>query len=147
MITRFLLTVLFFVGSLTLAQKNINQKNGVANYGYDVVSYFSGKPQEGSVKFAVKHQNVIYYFVNTVNKTKFQKMPQKYLPQYGGYCAFAMGDSGEKVEIDPKTFKITNGKLYLFYNKFFNNTLTSWNKDEKNLTVKANNNWNKYTNK
>jgi hypothetical protein len=52
-----------------------------------------------------------------------------------------MGSKGEKVSIDPKTFKITNGKLYLFYNKFFNNTLTDWNKDETGLQHKADANW------
>ena len=71
----------------------------------------------------------------------FKKDPTQYEPQYGGWCAYAMGSKGEKVPIDPETFKITNGKLYLFYNKFFNNTLTSWNKDEPGLMNKANGNW------
>ena len=62
---------------------------------------------------------------------------------FGGWCAYAMGDNGEKVDIDPETFKIIDGKLYLFYNAYFNNTLNSWNKDEKNLKNKANNNWSK----
>jgi hypothetical protein len=52
-----------------------------------------------------------------------------------------MGASGEKVEIDPETFKIVNGKLYLFYHSWINNTLTRWNKDENNLKTKADNNW------
>ena len=50
---------------------------------------------------------------------------------------------GEKVEIDPETFKVANGKLFLFYNKFFNNTLKDWNKDETNLHAKADANWTK----
>jgi len=54
-----------------------------------------------------------------------------------------MGKSGEKVEIDPSTFKILNGKLYLFFNKYFNNTLKSWNKDEASLRTKADTNWQK----
>ena len=54
-----------------------------------------------------------------------------------------MGASGEKVDIDPETFKLLNGKLYLFYNRFFNNTLKLWNKDEKNLNAKADANWHK----
>jgi hypothetical protein len=52
-----------------------------------------------------------------------------------------MGDYGKKVEINPETFKILNGKLFLFYNAYFNNTLKSWNKDEKNLNSKADINW------
>ncbi|OYZ43692.1 MAG: YHS domain protein, partial [Sphingobacteriales bacterium 24-40-4] len=51
---------------------------------------------------------------------------------------------GEKVSVDPETYKIVNGKLYLFYNQFFNNTLKDWNKDEVNLMTKANTNWNKF---
>lgn len=71
----------------------------------------------------------------------FSKNPNKYLHQFVGWCAFAMGDSGEKVEINPETFKIVNGKLYLFYNAYFNNTLKSWNKNESELLVRANENW------
>jgi hypothetical protein len=91
----------------------------------------------------VFHQGVTYYFSSAANKEVFKKDPAQYEPQYGGWCAYAMGSKGEKVPIDPETFKITNGKLYLFYNKFFNNTLTSWNKDESGLMNKANVNWGK----
>ncbi|WP_027381365.1 YHS domain-containing (seleno)protein [Chryseobacterium daeguense] len=144
MITKFLFPILLFLGSLVFAQSsNVNQENGIANSGYDVVGYFSGKALQGSAKFAMKHQGVSYYFQNAENKAKFQQDPDKYLPQYGGYCAYAMGDSGEKVSVNPKTYKIINGKLYLFYNSFLNNTLTSWNKDEKNLKIKADKNWKK----
>ncbi|MEN9569980.1 MAG: hypothetical protein RL172_1211, partial [Bacteroidota bacterium] len=58
-----------------------------------------------------------------------------------GWCAYAMGAKGQKVTIDPETFKIRNGKLYLFYNKLFNNTLKDWNKDEPALCAKADTNW------
>jgi len=51
-----------------------------------------------------------------------------------------MGELGEKVRIDPETFKIVNGKLYLFYNFFFNNTLKDWNDNEKHLKSKADKN-------
>ena len=144
--TKFFIPFLLLMSSILLSQNsNINKENGVANYGYDVVSYFSGKPQLGSAKNTVKYQGADYYFINPENKARFQKEPVKYLPQYGGYCAFAMGDYGKKVQVDPKTYKITDGKLYLFYNKFLTNTLTSWNKDEHNLTIKADMNWKKLT--
>ena len=55
-----------------------------------------------------------------------------------------MGKKGEKVEIDPETFKIVDAKLYLFYNKFFNNTLKSWNQDEARLKTQADRNWMKF---
>ena len=74
-------------------------------------------------------------FSSQKNKDTFLKSPASYLPQYGGWCAFAMGDYGEKVEVNPKTFKIVDGKLYLFYNSLLNNTLKSWNKNEKKLKI------------
>jgi hypothetical protein len=57
-----------------------------------------------------------------------------------------MGDSNEKVSVNPETYKIINGKLYLFYNAFFNNTLKIWNKNESGLMMKADSNWNKIIN-
>jgi YHS domain-containing protein len=128
-------------------KKKLNLENGVAINGYDLVNYFTlGKAVKGSSKYKINYQGVIYYFNTESNKQIFQKNPQKYLPQYGGWCAYAMGDSGEKVEVDPETFKIINGKLYLFYNFYFNNTLKKWNKEENTLKVKADENWDKILN-
>lgn len=64
------------------------------------------------------------------------------MPQYGGWCAYAMGETGDKVKIDPETFRITDGKLYLFYNFRGNNTLIPWKQNELPLMEKANKNWN-----
>ena len=77
------------------------------------------------------------------NLTLFKQSPSTYEPAYGGWCAYAMGNSGEKVEVDPSTFKVIDGKIYLFYNFYFNNTLKSWNKMEPDLKAKAEKNWNK----
>jgi hypothetical protein len=52
-----------------------------------------------------------------------------------------MGKNGEKVEVNPETYKIVGGKLYLFYNRLFNNTLPDWNEDETNLKKKADSSW------
>ena len=60
---------------------------------------------------------------------------------HGNVCAYAMGAKGEKVSVDPETFKIVDGKLFLFYNRFFTNTLKDWNKDESNLKTLADRNW------
>ena len=119
-------------------------KNGLAIDGYDPVAYFkSNKAIKGKKEFAVDHQGAVYYFSSIENKEAFIKNPVAYEPQYGGWCAYAMGKEGDKVSVDPETFKIINGKLFLFYNKFFNNTLNSWNKDETNLKTKADVNWQK----
>lgn len=126
-------------------KKEFNLKDGLAIQGYDPVAYFTlGKAVKGDKNFSLYHQGVTYYFSTTGNKEAFKQAPAKYEPQYGGWCAYAMGAKGEKVEIDPKTFKVLNDKLYLFYNKFFTNTLTSWNKDEVNLKQQADKNWMKY---
>jgi len=125
--------------------KHYNLKGKLAVEGYDVVAYFSNKAVKGSSKYSVISNGVLYYFSNLTNKNTFLKNSAKYKPQYGGWCAYAMGNTGEKVSVDPETFKIINGKLYLFYNAYFNNTLTSWNKDQKNLLAKANAHWRRIT--
>ncbi len=118
-------------------------ENGIALQGYDAISYFSQKPQKGNSKFQTTHQGIIYQFANQANLDKFKLSPEKYEPTYGGWCAYAMGEKGEKVEVDPETYKIIDGKLYLFYNAFFNNTLKTWNGDEKRLKPLADRNWTK----
>lgn len=121
-------------------------KSGLAIEGYDPVAYFTEqKAVEGKESISFTNQGVTYHFATTADRDLFKANPAKYEPQYGGWCAYAMGANGEKVEIDPGTFKLLNGKLYLFYNKFFNNTRKSWNKDENNLKSKADANWAKLT--
>ena len=125
---------------LRKAQFNLN--NGIAINGFDPVAYFKhGSAVKGKKDLAVFDQGVTYYFSSVENKEEFKQNPSNYEPQYGGWCAYAMGKDGSKVEVDPETFKIIDGKLYLYYNKFFNNTLKSWNKDETNLKSKADLNW------
>ena len=122
--------------------KEFNLETGVAIQGYDPVAYFTkNKAVKGSKQLAVLADGVSYYFSSADNKALFLKEYKKYEPQYGGWCAYAMGAAGEKVEIDPETFKILNGKLYLFYHSWANNTLNKWNKDEANLKAKADKNW------
>jgi YHS domain-containing protein len=138
-----LTTAVFSQDALRKKEFNLG-KNGLAIEGYDPVAYFKqNKSVKGSSSNAVFHQGVTYYFTNGENKEEFKKNPSKYEPQYGGWCAYAMGKDGSKVEVDPETFKIVDGKLFLFYNKFFNNTLKSWNKDEAGLHAKADANWKK----
>ena len=123
-------------------KKHYNLSKGtLAVEGYDVVSYHTGKPLKGVKSFSTIYNGITYYLSSQNNLNVFKKTPDKYEPVYGGWCAFAMGDSGEKVEVDPETYKIVDGKLYLFYNAYLTNTLPKWNKDEKNLKTKAERNW------
>jgi len=126
-----------------LRQKHFNVKKNVALEGYDPVSYFEGKPLEGKPEIKSTHKGVVYQFATQSNLSKFKSAPDKYEPAYGGWCAYAMGESGEKVKIDPDTYKILEGKLYVFYNFWGNNTLTDWNKAEKKLKESGDRNWKK----
>lgn len=130
----------------TVRKQQFNiEKSGLAIEGYDPVAYFNGnKPVEGKKDITATYEGITYRFASTQNRDEFNKNPSKYEPQYGGWCAYAMGAKGEKVEVDPETFKIVNGKLYLFYNKYFNNTLKSWNKDEARLKASADQSWKKF---
>ncbi len=127
--------------------KTYNLNKGLAIEGYDPVSYFNGKPLKGATALAFTHEGVTYHFANAANLNSFKQNPRGYEPQYGGWCAYAMGNTGEKVEVDPETFKIINGKLFLFYNHLFTNTLKSWNKNEGPLKAKADVNWQKFAGK
>jgi YHS domain-containing protein len=125
-----------------LRKKNFNLEGSVAVKGYDPVAYFTqNKAVKGKKEMAVSHQGILYYFSSAENKEAFKANPFKYEPEYGGWCAYAMGNTGEKVSIDPETFKIVNGKLYLFYNRYFTNTLKDWNKNEASLKKNADLNW------
>jgi len=125
--------------------KEFNLNKTIALSGYDPVAYFKhGKAVEGKKEYAVTTEGVTFYCSSSSNKDLLQKNPLAYEPQYGGWCAYAMGSNGEKVEVDPETFKIIDNKLYLYYNAYFNNTLKNWNKDETNLKQKADVNWSKF---
>jgi len=146
-ITTFFLA-LFLTINLSYAQSNQRKqqfnidKNTLAIQGYDPLAYFTVKKAlEGKKEFRMVYDGITYHFATAQNLALFKASPTKYEPQFGGWCAYAMGKNCEKVEIDPETFKVVDGKLYLFYNKFFNNTLKDWNKNEAALKQKAEQNW------
>ncbi len=142
-----LATTATFAQTATKRTSEFNLDKKVAIQGYDPVAYFKqNKPTKGKKELSASYEGVIYYFSTQANKDAFAKNPASYEPQYGGWCAFAMGDYNEKVEVNPETFKILDGKLYLFYNAYFNNTLKSWNKNEASLKKKADANWKKRIN-
>jgi YHS domain-containing protein len=118
--------LIFGLSAFASSQVSLN-KAGVAIEGYDPVSYFSeAGPQKGDSKYQSKQSDAIYLFVNQANKDKFEKEPGKYIPQFGGWCAYAVADSKSKVEIDPKSFVIQEGRLLLFYNGIWGDTRKKW---------------------
>lgn len=144
-----ILIALLIVSSSLFAQKSdYNTKNGFVAEGYDVVSYFNNKAEKGDKKFTRTYDGVQFKFSSKENLETFTKSPKKYIPAYGGYCAYAIGLKGEKVSINPKTFEIRDGKLYLFYNAWGTNTLKLWQKEgAEQLKQKADKNWEKIVSK
>lgn len=115
--------------------------DGLALQGHDPVAYFTqNKALKGSKEFSAAHGGVVYWFASADNRALFTASPAKYLPTYGGWCATAMA-KGEKVEIDPQNFKVTNGRLFLFYKGLWGNARKDWDKDEAAQTTKADGHW------
>ena len=144
-----ILVVLFLViGVWSYSQTtDYNTKKGYAVNGYDVVSYFDGNPSEGKKEFNTVYDGTEFKFYNLENLNRFKKNPTAYLPKYGGYCAYAVAVNGKKVNVDPETYEIRDGKLYLFYNKGKNNTLQFWlNESPNKLKSQADKNWEKIKN-
>lgn len=140
---RYLLILFLLITSSTFSQSiDYNIKKGYVAEGYDVVAYFENKTLEGDKKFTTKYDGANYKFSSQKNLDTFNKNPEKYVPQYGGYCAYAVGAKNDKVAIDPETFEVKDGKLYLFYNAWGTNTLELWqNENPKLLKEKADKNW------
>lgn len=140
------LTLLFLLAFSTVlvAQKtDYNTTSGYVSEGYDVVSYFTNKePLEGENKLTTTFDGAKFKFSSEKNFNLFKANPKKYIPQYGGYCAYAMGKKSEKIDVDPESFEIIDGKLYLFYNSWINNTLKSWQQEgAEELKKQADINW------
>ena len=128
---------------------NLSKKK-LALDGYDPVAYFpehGGKATKGLEAITATHQGITYRFATEANKAAFLKSPASFEPQYGGWCAWAMSDGkGDKVAIDPQSFTVEDGKLYLFYDGLFGDTRKSWTKagGAPKLAGKATENWRRY---
>lgn len=120
------------------------EEGGLAIQGYDPVAYFpegGGKPTKGKKELEIEHEGVRYRFANEANKQRFESAPEDYEPAYGGWCAYAMGVKGEKVEVDPTSYEIHDGRLFLFYKSLFTNTKKSWKPKRDELEPKADEAW------
>ncbi|MBE17009.1 MAG: YHS domain-containing (seleno)protein [Dokdonia sp.] len=141
--TVFSVVLLFITTSLLGQQTDYNLKKGYAAEGYDVVAYFDNQALEGDKRYVVTHDGARFKFANSANANTFKAAPEKYIPQYGGYCAYAIAVKGEKVGVNPETFEIRDGKLYLFYNSWGTNTLEKWlEENPKTLQGQADAAWN-----
>lgn len=102
--------------------------------GYDTVAYFTeGKAVDGSDKFTAQWGGETWRFANQKHLDLFNANPEQYLPQYGGWCAYAMSD-GRTAGIEPDAFTIHNGKLYLNYNQ---SVMGHWRKEQDKFIHQA----------
>ncbi len=124
----------------TAVGQEIFIKDGLAIGGYDPVAYFNNqKPVRGKPEFAWSWMGAKWQFASKANLEAFKSQPDKYSPQYGGYCAYGMSDGdGHKASTLPETFTIVDGKLYLNYNL---KVKEIWLKDQSSRIDKANRNW------
>lgn len=122
--------VLIFFVSLTAAQclavDAVNKKKGVAIHGYDPVAFFTeGRAVEGDKRITHRWMDAEWRFSSPENRDLFAADPEKYAPQYGGYCAYAASQN-RIYDANPKYWRIVDGKLYLNYNSTAQNR---WEED------------------
>lgn len=119
-------------------------KQGVAIKGFDPVAYFTdSKPTEGSSKFTFSYKGATYHFANASNRETFKANPEKFAPQYGGFCAMGVALS-KKLDGDPQAWRVVDNKLYLNLNK---DVQKKWVEDVPGNLKKAETEWPQVRNK
>ena len=139
-----ILFILFYAYPTYSQDVKYNTSRGYIAHGYDVVSYFNDTVQKGNKEYIFRCDGIKLKFVNQENLNAFQDNPEKYMPQYGGWCAYAMGNKGGRYPINPFSYEIRDGKLYLFFDTFYFHALDNWLEQDPNaLKQKADKNWEK----
>ena len=132
--------LLALAGDAAAALEPINQTTfgGVAIDGWDPVAYFTdSKPVEGDKAYSFDWNGATWRFASAAHRDLFAQAPEKYAPQYGGYCAWAVAEGGT-ASGDPRYWKIVDGKLYLNYDA---DVQKKWEKDIPGNIGRANRNW------
>jgi YHS domain-containing protein len=111
---------------------------GAALQGYDVLSYLEdGAAVPGREQFTAEYSGVTWRFATAEHRDRFRANPQAYQPEYGGFCAYSVG-RGYPATADPMSFKVQDGKLYLFFNRA---AQLVWEQDQRRLSAAADRNW------
>jgi hypothetical protein len=118
-------------------KSSINLAGEIAVHGYDVVAYADGEALPGSRQFEHRWSGAVWRFTTAERRDRFAREPQKFAPQFGGYCAWAVS-RGYTADIDPQAFTIVDGKLYLNYSK---SVQRQWEHDIPGNITKAVANW------
>lgn len=134
-----LLFILLLSFSCSPAKTPVNAgPDGTAIKGFDPVAYFTmGKPVRGTEQFSYEWKGARWLFSDMDHRDLFTADPEKYAPKYGGYCAYAVSQ-GTTADIDPDSWSIVDGKLYLNLNK---DVQKLWSDDMKAYIEKADRNW------
>lgn len=128
------------ISPLSWGYKEVNQPmfSNQAINGYDAVAYFTeNKALKGISEYSYQWKNAEWYFSSEENKKKFSENPEKYAPQFGGYCTFAVSKDFT-ANTDPNSFEILDGKLYLFSE---DGIKADWNESLKENLQKSKANW------
>lgn len=137
---------LLFALALLVASGSYSQTTTKAVYttkagaikGYDPVAYFTqNKPVKGKADVTYDWNEATWHFASADNRDQFKQQPEKYAPQYGGWCAYGWAQ-GYPAKIDPEAWSIVDGKLYLNYNLSIQ---ADWNKKKATYIKAANKNW------
>ncbi|MBO9611097.1 MAG: YHS domain-containing protein [Dyadobacter sp.] len=130
---------LLLIGQATFAQKSeIFAPKGKAIQGYDVVAFFKdARPTEGADSLSYRYKDAEWLFASRANLEAFKAAPEKYEPQYGGYCAYGTSE-GHKAPTEAETWTIVNDKLYFNYNMKVKN---NWSKKREEFIEKADTQW------
>ena len=117
---------------------NLGHSNGLAMAGYDVMSYWrGGKPMEGSADHSFEYDGATWVFTSKANLDAFAAEPEKYAPQFGGFCTYA-ASKGYTADVDPFAWQIWQDKLYLNYSP---QVQRIWSNDLESNVAKGNANW------
>lgn len=139
-----IILMLNFLGAYSLSKEApYNLRNEKFIGGHDPVSYIvDNQAVPGRESIYYEYDGIKFYFTSAAHKEIFIKDPRRFIPEYKGWCAYAMAIDGELVDVDPKKFKVIDGKIYLFYNGFWADTLKKWNtEDDRTQIQNANQHW------
>ena len=132
------MALLLALGAAVACAGEYNESDGVAIHGYDPVAYQTEqRPVPGEAAFTAEYKGSTFRFRSAVNRDAFLAQPDRYAPQFGGFCAFGVS-RGYKADISPEAFSVVDGKLYLNYNA---EVKARWSGDIPGYLAKARDQW------
>jgi YHS domain-containing protein len=135
---------LFILFNAHAQKSEVYVADGKAIKGYDPVAFFTeSRPVMGRDSLTFSWNGATWYFADRRHLESFQSMPERYAPQYGGYCAYGTAQ-GHKAPTQVDTWSIYDGKLYFNYNQ---KVKEEWSKDRPAMIRKADENWTKIKDK